>query len=144
MDLTPYVFKDIIQFMNWTVLLHDDFADELTALDQKLQDELLAHAKLLAEFGPNLGRPTVDTLKGTSHANMKEMRFNWMGEAWRVAFAFDPQRQAVLLVGGDKSGADQKRFYKRLISVGDNRYSQHLARLNDALAKEPKNGKKTR
>lgn len=144
MDLTPYVFKDIIQFMNWTVLLHDDFADELTALDQKLQDELLAHAKLLAEFGPNLGRPTVDTLKGTSHANMKEMRFNWMGEAWRVAFAFDPQRQAVLLVGGDKSGADQKRFYKRLISVADNRYSQHLATLNDALAKEPKNGKKTR
>ena len=130
--------------MNWTVLLHDDFADELTALDQKLQDELLAHAKLLAEFGPNLGRPTVDTLKGTSHANMKEMRFNWMGEAWRVAFAFDPQRQAVLLVGGDKSGADQKRFYKRLISVADNRYSQHLATLNDALAKEPKNGKKTR
>ena len=144
MDLTPYVFKDIIQFMNWTVLLHDDFADELTALDQKLQDELLAHAKLLAEFGPNLGRPTVDTLKGTSHANMKEMRFNWMGEAWRVAFAFDPQRQAVLLVGGDKSGADQKRFYKRLISVADNRYSQHLATLNDAKAKEPKNGKKTR
>ena len=130
--------------MNWTVLLHDDFADELTALDQKLQDELLAHAKLLAEFGPNLGRPTVDTLKGTSHANMKEMRFNWMGEAWRVAFAFDPQRQAVLLVGGDKSGADQKRFYKRLISVADNRYSQHLATLNDAKAKEPKNGKKTR
>ena len=144
MDLTPYVLKDIIQFMNWTVLLHDDFADELTALDQKLQDELLAHAKLLAEFGPNLGRPTVDTLKGTSHANMKEMRFNWMGEAWRVAFAFDPQRQAVLLVGGDKSGADQKRFYKRLISVADNRYSQHLATLNDALAKELKNGKKTR
>lgn len=144
MDLTPYVFKDIIQLMTWTVLLHDDFTDELTALDEKLQDELLAHAKLLAEFGPNLGRPTVDTLKGTSHANMKEMRFNWMGEAWRVAFAFDPQRQAVLLVGGDKSGADQKRFYKRLISVADNRYSQHLATLNDAIAKEPKNGKKTR
>ena len=144
MDSTPYVFKDIIQFMNWTVLLHDDFADELTALDQKLQDELLAHAKLLAEFGSNLGRPTVDTLKGTSHANLKEIRFNWMGEAWRVAFAFDPHRQAVLLVGGDKSGADQKRFYKRLISVADNRYSQHLATLNDALAKEPKNGKKTR
>ena len=54
--------------MTWTVLLHDDFAVELTALDEELQDELLAHAKLLAEFGPNLGRPTVDTLKGTSHA----------------------------------------------------------------------------
>ena len=130
--------------MTWTVLFHDDFAVELTALDEELQDELLAHAKLLAEFGPNLGRPTVDTLKGTSHANMKEMRFNWMGDVWRVAFAFDPKRQAVLLVGGDKSGADQKRFYKRLISVADKRYSQHLATLNDAKAKEPKNGKKTR
>jgi hypothetical protein len=45
---------------------------------------------------------------------MKEMRFNWMGEVWRIAFAFDPQRQAVLLVGGDKSGAVQKRFYNGL------------------------------
>ena len=130
--------------MTWTVLIHDDFADELAALDEKLQDELFAHAKLLAEFGPNLGRPTVDTLNGTSHANMKEMRFNWMGEVWRVAFAFDPQRQAVLLVGGDKGGADQKRFYKRLITVADNRYSEHLAALDDATVKEPKNGKKTR
>jgi hypothetical protein len=130
--------------MTWTVLLHDDFADELTALDEKLQDELLAHAKLLAEFGPNLGRPTVDTLKGTSHANMKEMRFNWMGEVWRVAFAFDPLRQAVLLVGGDKGGADKKRFYKRLIAIADTRYSEHLAFLDDQVRKEPKNGKKTR
>ena len=111
---------------------------------EKLQDELLAHAKLLAEFGPNLGRPTVDTLKGTSHANMKEMRFNWMGEVWRVAFAFDPQRQAVLLVGGDKGGADQKRFYKRLIAIADTRYSEHLATLDDQIVKEPKHGKKTR
>ena len=130
--------------MTWTVLLHDDFADELAALDEKLQDELFAHAKLLAEFGPNLGRPTVDTLKGTSHANMKEMRFNWVGEVWRVAFAFDPKRQAVLLVGGYKGGADQKRFYKRLIAVADNRYSEHLATFDDATVKEPKNGKKTR
>jgi hypothetical protein len=130
--------------MTWTVLLHDDFADELTAFDEKLQDELLAHARLLAEFGPNLGRPTVDTLKDSSYANMKELRFNWVGDVWRVAFAFDPQRQAVLLVGGDKGGADQKRFYKRLIAVADGRYSEHLARLNQAAAKEPKNGKKTR
>jgi hypothetical protein len=130
--------------MTWTVLLHDDFADEMAVLDEKLQDELFAHAKLLAEFGPNLGRPTVDTLKGTSHANMKEMRFNWTGEVWRVAFAFDPQCPAVLLVGGDKGGVDQKRFYKRLIAVADNRYSEHLATLDDATVKESKNGKKTR
>lgn len=130
--------------MTWTVLLHDAFADELAAFGENLQDELFAHAKLLAEFGPHLGRPTVDTLKGTSHANMKEMRFNWMGEVWRIAFAFDPQRQAVLLVGGDKGGADQKRFYKRLIAVADSRYSEHLATLDDATVKESKNGKKTR
>jgi hypothetical protein len=130
--------------MTWTVLLHDAFADELAALDEKLQDELFAHAKLLAEFGPNLGRPTVDTLKGTLHTNMKELRFNWTGDVWRVAFAFDPQRQAVLLVGGDKGGADQKRFYKRLIAMADKRYGEHLAGLDDVTAKEPQNGKKTR
>ena len=82
---------------------------------EDLQDELLAHAKLLAQFGPNLGRPTVDTLKASRHANMKELRFAWSGEVRRVAFAFDPKRQAILLVGGDKGGADQRRFYKRLI-----------------------------
>ena len=130
--------------MKWDVLLHDEFADEVTALDEELQDELFAHAKLLAEFGPNLGRPTVDSLKGSSHSNMKEMRFNWMGEVWRVAFAFDPQRQAVLLVGGDKGSANQKRFYKRLIDVADNRYSEHLITLVDLAVKEPSNGNKTR
>ena len=130
--------------MKWDVLLHDEFADEVTALDEELQDELFAHAKLLAEFGPNLGRPTVDSLQGSSHSNMKEMRFNWIGQVWRVAFAFDPQRQAVLLVGGDKGSANQKRFYKRLIDLADNRYSEHLTALVDLAVKEPSNGKKTR
>ena len=109
-----------------------------------MQDELLAHAKLLAEFGPNLGRPTVDTLKGSKHANMKELRFAWQGEVWRVTFAFDPQRQAVLLVGGDKGGADQRRFYRRLIVVSDERYDRHLSNLVTTNEKESKHGKKTR
>ena len=112
--------------------------------NESLQDELLAHAKLLAEFGPNLGRPTVDTLKGSKHANMKELRFAWEGEVWRVAFAFDPQRQAVLLVAGDKGGAHQRRFYQRLIAVADGRYDGHLATLNTKQGKEAKYGKKTR
>ncbi|NDA94138.1 MAG: addiction module toxin RelE, partial [Betaproteobacteria bacterium] len=59
--------------MTWTVLFHDAFDAEFEALVDELQDELLAHAKLLAEFGPNLGRPTVDTLKGSQHPNMKEL-----------------------------------------------------------------------
>jgi hypothetical protein len=129
--------------MTWTVLFHDAFDAEFEALEHELQDELLAHAKLLAEFGPNLGRPTVDTLKGSQHANMKELRFSWNGQIWRVAFAFDPQRQAILLVGGDKGGADQRRFYKRLLKVADERYYDHLNTLSQS-SKESKHGKKTR
>jgi hypothetical protein len=130
--------------MTWSVLFHDDFDAEFAGLDEDLQDELLAHAKLLEEFGPNLGRPTVDTLKGSRHANMKELRFAWNGEVWRVSFAFDPKRQAVLLVGGDKGGTDQRRFYRRLIAVSDERYDSHLASVTTTKKMESKHGKKTR
>lgn len=129
--------------MAWTVLFHNAFDAEFEALVEELQDELLAHAKLLAEFGPHLGRPTVDTMKGSRHANMKELRFSWNGQVWRVAFAFDPQRQAILLVGGDKGGADQRRFYKRLLTVADERYDDHLSKPGQR-ATESKHGKKTR
>ena len=128
--------------MSWDILFHDDFDAEMQECAQALQDELLAHARLLAEFGPNLGRPTVDTLKGARHANMKELRFSWYGQVWRVAFAFDPQRQAILLVGGDKGGADQRRFYKRLITIADHRYDEHLATLTQQST-ELSHGKKT-
>jgi hypothetical protein len=143
MDLTSYGFKSIIIPVNWTVLFHDDFDGEFASLAEDLQDELLAHAKLLAQFGPNLGRPTVDTLKASRHTNMKELRFAWSGEVWRVAFAFDPKRQAILLVGGDKGGADQRRFYKRLIATADDRYDDHLASLNED-SEDSNHGKKTR
>ncbi len=126
--------------MNWTVVLHDDFDGELDLLPEDLQDEVLAHAGLLAQFGPNLGRPTVDTLKSSRHVNMKELRFDWRGGVWRVAFAFDPKRRAILLIGGDKHGANQRRFYKRLIAIADARYDAHLANLQNT---ESKRGKKT-
>ena len=129
--------------MTWSVLFHEAFDLEFSGLKADLQDELLAHARLLAEYGPNLGRPTVDTLKGSRHSNMKELRFLWSAQVWRVAFAFDPQRQAILLVGGDKGGADQRRFYKRLIKVADERYSEHLGTLTQQ-SKESYHGKKSR
>lgn len=113
----------------WEVVFHDEFEEEFQAFDEELQDELLAHAILLRDYGPVLGRPTVDTLKGSRHANMKELRFDWEGEVWRVAFAFDPKRKAILLVGGDKAGVDQKRFYRRLMAVADERFDSHLASL---------------
>lgn len=115
--------------MNWTVLLHQAFEAELGGMQEELQVECLAHARLLSEYGPNLGRPTVDTLNGSSFANMKELRFSWMGQVWRVAFAFDPHRHAILLFGGDKAGVNQSRFYKNLIKVADERYREHLDNL---------------
>jgi hypothetical protein len=81
------------------------------------------------QAGPGLGRPFCDTLYGSRHANMKELRFNAHGGVWRVAFAFDPARQAILLTAGDKAGANETRFYRRLIRVADQRFEQYL---NDA------------
>lgn len=115
--------------MKWEVSFHDDFEAEFDALDGAVQDELLAHAKLLEQFGPQLGRPRVDTLNGSRHANMKELRFDANDGVWRVAFAFDPKRQAVLLVAGDKSGGSEKRFYRQLIAKADERFDDHLSRL---------------
>ena len=63
-----------------------------------MQDEVYAVGRLLEQFGPQLGWPQVDTLNGSRHANMKEMRFSAADREWRVAFAFDPTREAVLLV----------------------------------------------
>jgi hypothetical protein len=115
--------------MTWTVLFHDALDSEFNDLPEDVQDEVLAHARLLEEFGPTLGRPRVDTLKGSRHANMKELRFDAADGVWRVAFAFDPQRRAILLVCGDKSGGSEKRFYRQLIRKADDRFDDHLSRL---------------
>jgi hypothetical protein len=72
--------------MLWTVEFHDNFEPEFVALESAVQDGLLAVAKLLADYGPQLGRPFADTLKGSKHANMKELRFQASGGEWRVAF----------------------------------------------------------
>lgn len=65
-------------------------------------------------------------MNGSSFANMKELRFDAADGVWRVAFAIDPKRKAILLVGGDKSGTSEKRFYQRLIAKADERYADHL------------------
>ncbi len=90
---------------------------------------MLAVAKLLADYGPQLGRSHADTLKGSKHANMKELRFEGADDEWRAAFAFDPERQAILLVAGDKFGGRQKRFYRQLITKGDSRSSAQVESL---------------
>lgn len=113
--------------MQWVALFDTAFEPEFAALPASVQDELLAHARLLETFGPQLGRPHADTLKGSRHANMKELRFNADDGVWRVAFAFDPKRQAILLVAGDKAGTGEKRFYRQLIEKADARFDKYLA-----------------
>lgn len=115
--------------MTWEVELHEAFEAEVLGFESDVRTELLAAAKLLIDYGPNLGRPHADTLKGSKHANMKELRFEASYGEWRAAFAFDPERKAIVLVAGDKSGGSQKRFYKQLIAKADLRFSAHLESL---------------
>lgn len=116
--------------MAWDVDFHSQFVPEFEALDEEVQDELFAHVDALKVFGPQMGRPRVDTLAGSRHANMKELRFDAAGGVWRFAFAFDPRRKAIILCGGDKSGGSQKRFYRQLIDKADARFDAHLAALS--------------
>ncbi len=115
--------------MTWDVEFEDEFESEFDGFADPVKTELLARAKVLAQFGPMLGRLNVDTLNGSEYANMKELRFNADDGVWRVVFAFDPNRKAILLCGGDKEGKDQKRFYKDLIQVADRRFKMHLERM---------------
>lgn len=115
--------------MGWVVELGDEFELDFDSLQEGVRSEILALALVLQQFGPQLGRPRVDTLKGSSHANLKELRLDAAGGVWRVAFAFDPKRKAILLVAGDKSGGSETKFYRELIRKADKRFDAHLARL---------------
>jgi hypothetical protein len=81
----------------------------------------------LRERGPQLGRPYVDTVEGSAFTNMKELRVQFRGDPWRILFAFDPRRSAILLVGGNKRG--DNRWYKKHLPIADERFRRHLERL---------------
>jgi hypothetical protein len=119
----------------WEVELHDDFVPEFGELPEEVQDELLAITEVLEQIGPRLGRPRVDTLNGSRHANMKELRFDSASGVWRFAFAFDPDRRAIILCGDDKSGSNERRFYRRLIAKADSRFEAHVARIKSQKKK---------
>lgn len=111
----------------WSIRFCSEFLSDFEHLKEAVQDELLAQLKVLELIGPALGRPRVDTLKGSRHRNLKELRFDIQNGAWRVAFAFDPRRCAVILVAGDKAGVGQQRFYRDLIKRADERFDRYLA-----------------
>lgn len=122
--------------MPWTVLFAAPFQPEFQAMPEDAQEALVATMEHLREFGPKATRPQVGTLKGSEYANMKELRFHTATGEWRAAFAFDPLRQAIVLVCGSKSGEAQAAFYKRLIDTADKRFAAYLAWLKEEEAKK--------
>ena len=117
--------------MTWNVLLHGEFETEFWGFHEDVRRNLLAAAKFLEKDGPKTGRPYVDTLTGSKHANMKELRFSAHdgSEVWRALFAFDPERNALILVAGEKQGVNEALFYKRSIKIADERFDSHLRQI---------------
>ena len=110
----------------WDVVTVEVFDSWFLSLSEPEQTDVLAYVKLLEVEGPNLGRPYVDSLADVKQVkNLKELRVQHQGKPYRVFFAFDPKRQAVLLCGGDKTG--DKRFYKRMIPVAEREFIKHLS-----------------
>ncbi|MFZ5931903.1 MAG: type II toxin-antitoxin system RelE/ParE family toxin [Pseudomonadota bacterium] len=110
--------------MEWQVLADEEFAAWFERQPIGLQDEILINRNLLKQYGPKLGRPRVDTVKGSKFTNMKELRIQWKGQPWRILFAFNPKRRSILLPGGNKQG--NRRWYDKNIPIADARFEQHL------------------
>ena len=113
-------------------MFDDEFLEvEWQAMDIEQRKALLAAANALAVVGPGGGRPLIGTLSNPAHPNMKELRYDAHSgsQVWRAAFAFDPERRAIVLVAGDKQGQDEVLFYKRLLRRANRRFDAYLAEL---------------
>ncbi len=115
--------------MNWEVEYTDEFGDWWSDLTESEQESVRASVKLLEELGPNLRFPHSSGINGSKHGNMRELRVQHAGRPYRVLFAFDPRRCAILLLGGDKTGDD--RWYEVNVPIADRLYDEHLATLKD-------------
>lgn len=116
--------------MEWAVEFTDQFEawwDELTAAEQ---EAIAPVVRVLEERGPALRRPQVGAVQGSRHSNMKELIVQHAGRPYRILFAFDPRRCAILLIGGDKTG--HARWYEVYVPLADRLYDEHLG----ALARE--------
>jgi hypothetical protein len=103
----------------------------LLSTDDDTYDQVGAAIEILADFGPALGRPLVDSVVESRHSNMKELRPGSSGRSEvRILFAFDPRRKAILLLAGDKQGTRNK-WYRRNVPIADQLYDEHLARLTN-------------
>ncbi|ECI4026966.1 type II toxin-antitoxin system RelE/ParE family toxin [Salmonella enterica] len=113
----------------WDIITTECFDGWFLAQSDALRESVYEAMGVLEKFGPALGRPYVDTLNDSDFANMKELRIQHNGNPVRAFFAFDPTRRAIVLCAGDKTGANEKRFYKDMIRLADSEYRKHLAKL---------------
>jgi hypothetical protein len=113
----------------WSVLVHPEVEAWMRTLDEKTTACVFAAIDALAEHGPALPRPLADTLTGSAVKNLKELRPGSSGRSEvRILFAFDPKRQAVLLVAGDKA-REWVRWYQRAIPLAERRFAEHVVAL---------------
>ena len=112
----------------WQVRTTDLFDDWYESLSSTDKESVLSYMILLRSKGPVLSRPYADTVKGSIHPNMKELRVQSKGSPIRAFFAFDPNRDAILLCAGEKTGKE-KRFYSKMIPLADEEFSRHLKEL---------------
>ena len=108
----------------WAIERTDQIAKWIIELDDDAREAILKSLLILREIGPSLGRPHVDTIKGSKHKNMKELRVQSKQKLFRIFFAFDMERKAILLVGGDKRS--DKQFYKRMVPIADSLFDNYL------------------
>ena len=113
----------------WEVEFTDEFEQWWRQLSEAEQEAVAAGVQVLEQLGPGLPRPHVDTVNGSKHANMKELRSQCQGRPLRTFFAFDPRRCAILLIGGDKTG--DGRFYEKMIPLADRLYDEHIKELGE-------------
>jgi len=123
--------------MAWDYRTTSELDAWVESLDQAERNEIAAMLDALTRLGPGLGRPTADTLKGSNYPNMKELRGKTPAAVLRIAFAFDTERIAQVLCGGNKKGVSQRSFYKKLVDKADKLYKHHL----EALAAKRKKDK---
>ena len=121
----------------WNIERTDEAVRWIKELDDDAKETILKGLLILKEIGPSLGRPYVDSVKRSRHQNMKELRIQSKLRLFRIFFAFDPERNVILLIGGDKRG--DKRFYQRMIPIADHLYDRYLEKLRE---KHENTGKK--
>jgi hypothetical protein len=113
--------------MNWDIEYTDEFGDWWARLAVAEQESVSASVQLLGQFGHALGFPHSSGVKGARHGNLRELRVQHAGRPFRVHYAFDPRRCALLLIGGDKTGHD--RWYEIHVPPADRLYDEHIKTL---------------